>query len=128
MKKAIPKWMITIMDSPLQYTAASMAFWFGLWLLMPGESYQSGPAWRALIMLLPENHLGLIMVAIGMFQLFAVVRARRNIGAVSALVAIALWSTIVYSFWLSAPMSTATPIYSHIVGINAIIFLRLAAK
>ena len=115
-------------DSPFQFTAASISFWFGLWLLLPASSFAATPAWNIIAKLMPENVLGIIILSLGLCQFVTMLLLYNRAARVLAFLSVFLWSAISYSFWLSSPASTGSVIYPHVVLVNAVIFVRLSAK
>lgn len=115
-------------DTPLQFIAASIAAWFGLWLLLPNNTFGVTPAFEVLSRLIPENALGFGMLLMGVAQMFCTLSQQKLVTRLFALVAVFVWSLISYSIWISALPTTASVTYPHLVLLNAIIFVRQPNK
>lgn len=105
-----------------------MAFFVGLWLLLPGNTFAAGAAYELLERLVHEELLGAVLFVIGILQFAGVTKPWKQVARWSSLAAVFIWSLITYSFWVSNLMSLGSVIYPHIVVLNAVIFIRLSER
>jgi hypothetical protein len=105
-------WKIAYADTTAVETiTAVQSMLLGIWLLLPFDSFGSSQAFRIMSVIAPEWAWSVLMVAIGVSQLYFVHTKRITPRLNMARVMLPVWIVIDLSFLLSLPASTASSTY-----------------
>lgn len=108
---------------------STLSIAWGLWLLMPMDSFHSSIPGLALMgVFAPEPAWGVIILVIGLWQIAAVYvgnRTRRRIGMI---ISAAMWTFIATFVTLANPHSTGTVVYSMLALSQCAIYLCAGAR
>ena len=115
--------------APEYVVGGATAVW-GALLALPADTFKTSTAW-AILQASPIGELGwgLIFLALGLLQLIAVLRRWHQVRRDVALLAVAHWSAVGFSFWTVNPYSTGWVAYLLMYAmINLLTFLRLSQR
>lgn len=123
-------WGLNTLSAELFLSALALSW--GMWLLLPFESYTTTPTYRYLSAWGPEWIFGMLTMLVGIIQYVGVLLGVTNyfqqwrfrIGG--GILGVAIWGSIALSFWLSNPFSTAPIIYTITLLGCMFIALRLS--
>jgi len=105
-------WKIAYADTTAVETiTAVQSLLLGLWLALPLDTFGSGQAFKIMSVLAPEWAWSILMVGIGVVQLYLVHAKRVGPRLIVARVMLPIWIVIDLSFLLSLPASTASSTY-----------------
>ena len=105
----------------------TMLLW-GLWVVLPWDTFRASPAWRIVAEVLPEALAGWLWLAVGTLSLVAFLRDWRRIRAGCAVVRCGPWTLIAVGLILAAPTSTGAVVYPMFALGSAWTFLTVMAE
>ena len=128
MTNKIVKFVLSVDTSPLEIILALESSAWGLWLILPIDTFGTNPAFAVLKIFPGEAWTGAIVLSIGLLTAISLITRnitfRRNVSILSMLI----WSYIDYSFWAAATASTAPITYFVFVVLVAWIMAALTWK
>jgi hypothetical protein len=107
------------MSKKLEFISALQIFLWGLWLLLPFDSFASSKIFMNLEKIAPEWAWGFAAVVIGASWVFC---RNLKIRSLFALLTIMFWSVITLTYMQSNFMSTATVVYPTLILIASMAF------
>lgn len=127
MKRMVWK-IVTTDTTPVETITAVQSMLFGMWMLLPFETFDSGGVFNTMAMIAPESAWGVVMAVVGAYQLYAV--HSRKIGRRIWITRIMLpiWIIVDLSFFLSRIASSATITYFVFVLCGAWSLISLAFR
>ena len=121
-------WLLSTDPRPFMVV---LGFWtaaWGLWLAIPWSVTFANPIYDAVRFLAPESVWGFVLFAIGVGQIYHAFRPIRWAALIITFVATFLWSFIFIAFIVSAPYTTAMPVYGQVVIWNAWLLYRIQGE
>lgn len=116
----------TLSERPLQTMVGLESFLFGLWLLLPIQTFTASPNFDVLEHWLPEEGWGALFLVVGTAQLLALFAARVRPVRLAYTAAAILWFALCVGFGFANPYSTALVTYPLFVLANLVISLQWA--
>lgn len=103
------------LDPEMTHVIASfLAIGWGMWLLLPGDSFGHSPTYATMATLAREEVWGSIFVVLGSLKLYALINYFPKLLATAGALAAGMWAFVAVVFTMANPTSTATPIYTCI--------------
>ena len=109
----------------LEYFLAYQSTVWGVWLLLPFDSFDVVPSAYTVLGLVPEPIWGLIFTSHGLAYLTVLWHGRTDLCRYAALVLGWLWLTVLVSLLLTVPLAPSTPAYACYVMACSVAYVRL---
>lgn len=119
-------WTLSTDPRPFMVVLGAWNVIWGTWLIIPWSDAFNNSIYGAMVFLAPESVWGALLIAAGSGQIFHAFR--RKIGwaaTLTSMLSCFLWGFIFAAFLISAPYSTAIPVYSQVVVWNAWLLYRV---
>lgn len=105
-------WKIALADTtPVESITAVQSMLFGLWLVLPFDTFGSGSVFDVMHQIAPEDWWGILMMALGIAQLLSVHMKHIEYRIWVTRVMLPVWLIIDASFLLSRTASSASITY-----------------
>ncbi len=85
---------------------------WGLWCILPMDSFRVSGAFALLGRIAPEHVWGIVVAGVGAVKIFAVVKKFISLKKIAFVAALFLWLCVAISFIAGLPFSVGLPIYS----------------
>jgi CHASE2 domain-containing sensor protein len=105
-------------------SAMGLLIW-GIWLLLPWDTFGASPSFRAMKAFAPEWIWGASIAFVGFLQTLATLRKNYRARIVTAMLAIFFWLAIVIFFFLGNILSTAWIPYIVLAIMNIVALVEL---
>lgn len=105
------------------FMAMLLVLW-GVWLLLPFNTFTETSIWQAMAPIAGENVWGLVFLGLGLAEIATLYWHLLTWHNALMLVNFSLWSFISAGFWFSLPTSVAPPTYSLVALFAAWVYLR----
>ncbi len=112
----------------LEIILALQALLFGIFLLLPGNAFESAQVYRILSTIMPEGLWGLIFVGSAILEIIVVSNIAGKLRRVSATLALFLWLIVDLSSWFSNANSAATVTYLTFVLMAMWVAVAVSAR
>ncbi len=110
-----------------EYLLASIALWWGVWLISPfWESFPTTPAFRVMAAIAPEWAWGVVMLSIGGLLIVGLRRVDYPLRRVALLIMALLWMAIWVALLMGNWRGPGTILYIHLSVLCVIAYLRLS--
>lgn len=103
--------IVCAQSDPLEVVTAIQSILWGIWLLLPYDTFGSSRVYSVMATVAPEIWWGTFFLFIGMFQLILVHLRKRNSRRLLALAMLFSWTFADIGFWLSGSSSAAAITY-----------------
>lgn len=122
-------WKIALTDTtPVESITAVQSMLFGLWLILPFDTFESGSVFDIMHQIAPEVFWGILMTILGVSQLY-VVHLKRVIYRIWVTrIMLPVWLIIDLSFLLSRTASSASITYFVFVMCSVWSLISLALR
>lgn len=122
-------WKIALTDTtPVESITAVQSMLFGLWLILPFDTFDSGSVFDIMSQIAPEVFWGILMTILGVSQLY-VVHLKRVIYRIWVTrIMLPVWLIIDLSFLLSRTASSASVTYFVFVVCSVWSLISLALR
>lgn len=122
-------WKIALTDTtPVESITAVQSMLFGLWLILPFDTFDSGSVFDIMSKIAPEVFWGVLMTILGVSQLY-VVHLKRVIYRIWVTrIMLPVWLIIDLSFLLSRTASSASVTYFVFVMCSVWSLISLALR
>lgn len=122
-------WKIALTDTiPVESITAVQSMLFGLWLILPFDTFGSGSVFDIMRQIAPETTWGVLMMILGVAQLY-VVHVKKVLYRIWVTrIMLPVWVIIDLSFLLSRTASSASITYFVFVMCSAWSLISLALR
>jgi hypothetical protein len=110
----------------IEYLLASISAWWGIWLLMPWQSFASTPTFAFAHRVAPEWAWGTVVTTGGMLLFTGLLMVSRPIRRAALMLLSLTWLSVWVALTVGNWQSTATIIYVHMAVMCAFAYLRLS--
>lgn len=121
--KLVNAWLRTWLGL-LEGVAISLAFWWGLWLLLPGHTFDASQAYQPMAQAGPEELWGVLFVGAALLTLYGVLFQHYRLAGTGLILLVALWVFVFVALSLGNWRTTATPVYIHLAAAYAWLWLQ----
>ena len=122
-------WKIALTDTtPVESITAVQSMLFGLWLILPFDTFDSGSVFDIMGQIAPETTWGILMTILGVSQLYVVHLKRAIYRIWVTRIMLPVWLIIDLSFLLSRTASSASVTYFVFVMCSVWSLISLALR
>lgn len=122
-------WKIALADTtPVETITAVQSMLFGLWLVLPFNTFNSGNVFDIMNQIAPESVWGILMMVLGIAQLYTVHTKRVVYRIWATRIMLPVWVIIDLSFLLSLTASSASITYFVFVMCSVWSLISLALR
>jgi len=122
-------WKIALTDTiPVESITAVQSMLFGLWLILPFDTFSSGSVFDIMNQIAPESIWGVLMMVLGITQLYTVHTKRVFYRIWATRIMLPVWVIIDLSFLLSRTASSASITYFVFVMCSIWSLISLALR
>lgn len=129
MKREHARWFVywLLSTDPRPFMVV-LGFWtaaWGLWLAIPWAITFTNPIYDAVRFLASESVWGIVLFVVGVGKIYHAFRPIGSAALIITFIATFLWVFIFIAFMISAPHTTAIPVYGQVVVYNAWLLYRI---
>lgn len=118
-------WVLSKAHSDLTELLFSLiAIIWGLWLLLPFNSFGSSPSWSAMLAFASEDTWAIWILIIGLIQFLGVACNYESSRKRSPFVLFLTWLCVAAGLIFTSPITTGIPLYGSIAIIQGLLYLR----
>jgi hypothetical protein len=115
---------ITIDTAPIELLFSVVTSSWGLWLLLPFDSFSSRN-FRVLAWIAPEEAWGLFALATAALRVYGVLADSKECRMGAAWLGFLIWTFVAYGIAFTDVRSTGVPVYAAYAAVSAFVAIRL---